>query len=176
MNHRERVIAAMRHRQPDRIPVDLGGMRSTGIVALAYVGLKAHLGISEGGLYVFDTMQQLALVEEPVRQRFGCDVVILDRGLLAGWRDYVLPDDTPARICADFRTEPDGKGGEYGLDGAGRRVLQRPATSYYFDPLYFPLADATCAADLDRYDWPVLTDGELARLRGEARRLFECTY
>jgi uroporphyrinogen decarboxylase len=175
MNHRERVIAAIRHRQPDRIPVDLGGMRSTGIMALAYAGLKAHLGISEGGIFVFDTMQQLALVEEPVRQRFGCDVVILDRGLLAGWRDYRLPDGTPARICADFCTQPDGKGGEYGLDGLGRRVLYRPATSYYFDPLYFPLADATCAADLDRYDWPVLTDGELARLRGEARRLFEET-
>ena len=175
MNHRERVIAAIRHRQPDRIPVDLGGMRSTGIMALAYAGLKAHLGISEGGIYVFDTMQQLALVEEPVRQRFGCDVVILDRGLLAGWRDYRLPDGTPARICADFRTQPDGKGGEYGLDGSGRRAWHRPASSYYFDPLYFPLADATCAADLDRYDWPVLTDGELARLRGEARRLFEQT-
>jgi len=175
MNHRERVIAAIRHRQPDRIPVDLGGMRSTGIMALAYAGLKAHLGISEGGIYVFDTMQQLALVEEPVRQRFGCDVVILDPGLLAGWRDYGLPDGTPARIRADFRTDPDGKGGEYGLDGSGRRVLHRPATSYYFDPVYFPLADATCAADLDRYDWPVLTDEELARLQGEARRLFEET-
>jgi uroporphyrinogen decarboxylase len=175
MNHRERVTAAIRHQVPDRIPVDLGGMRSTGIMALAYAELKEHLGIGEGGIYVFDTMQQLALVEEPVRQRFGCDVVILDQGLLAGWRDYTLPDSTPAKICADFRTEPDGAGGEYALDAAGRRIQHRPASSYYFDPIYYPLADAVSEADFDRYDWPTLTDEALVRLQDEARRLYEET-
>jgi uroporphyrinogen decarboxylase len=175
VNHRERVIAAVRHQEPDRIPVDLGGMRSTGIMALAYASLKQHLGVTEGDIHVFDTMQQLAFVEEPVRQRFGCDVVILDHGLLAGWRDYALPDGTQAKICANFRTEPDGAGGEYALDGSGRRAWHRPATSLYFDPTYFPLADATSEADLDRTDWPVLTDETLTRLQNEARRLFEET-
>jgi uroporphyrinogen decarboxylase len=175
VNHRERVMAAIRHQEPDRIPVDLGGMRSTGIMALAYASLKQHLGITAGDIYVFDTMQQLAFVEEPVRQTFGCDVVILDHGLLAGWRGYALPDGTRANICADFRTEHDGVGGEYALDGSGRRVWRRPATSLYFDPIYFPLADATSEADLDRYDWPVLTDDVLTRLQDEARRLFEET-
>ena len=70
--------------ETDRLPVDLGGMRSTGIMAIAYDRLKKQLGISEGDLYVFDTGQQLAFVEEPIRQRFGCDVVILDGGLLDG--------------------------------------------------------------------------------------------
>jgi uroporphyrinogen decarboxylase len=175
MTHRERVAAAIHHLEPDRIPVDLGGMRSTGIMALAYAELKDHLGISEGGIYVFDTMQQLALVEEPVRQRFGCDVVILDQGLLAGWRDYTLPDSTPAKICADFRTEPDGAGGEYALDAAGRRIQHRPASSYYFDPIYYPLADVVSEADLDRYDWPTLTDEALTKLQNEAQRLYEET-
>jgi uroporphyrinogen decarboxylase len=175
MNHRERVISAIRHQEPDRIPVDLGGMRSTGIMALAYAGLKDHLGITEGGIYVFDTMQQLSFVEEPVRQRFGCDVVILDQGLLAGWRDYILPDATPAKISADFRTEPDGAGGEYALDAAGRRVQYRPASSFYFDGIYNPLADVSSEADLDRYPWPTVTDEALTRLQDEARRLYEET-
>lgn len=168
-------MAAIRHQELDRVPVDLGGMRSTGIMALAYAGLKEHLGITEGDIYVFDTMQQLAFVEEPIRHRLGCDVVILDQGLLAGWRGYVLPDGTRAKICAEFRTEPDGAGGEYALDGSGRRAWHRPATSLYFDPIYFPLADATSEADLDRTDWPVLTDETLTRLQNEARRLFEET-
>ena len=175
MNHRERVVTAIHHQEPDRVPVDLGGMRSTGIMALAYAELKDHLGITEGGIYVFDTMQQLAFVEEPVRQRFGCDVVILDWGLLAGWRDYTLPDSTPARISADFRTEPDGEGGEYALDATGRRVQHRPASSFYFDGIYNPLADATSEADLDRYPWPTVTDEALTRLQDEARRLYEET-
>jgi uroporphyrinogen decarboxylase len=175
VNHRERVMAAIRHQEPDRIPVDLGGMRSTGIMALAYASLKQYLGVTAGDIYVFDTMQQLAFVEDPVRQTFGCDVVILDHGLLGGWRDYVLPGGTRAKVCADFCTEPDGVGGEFALDGAGRRAWRRPATSLYFDPIYFSLADATSEADLDRYNWPTLTDETLTRLQDEARRLFEET-
>ncbi len=175
MNHRERVLAAIRHQQPDRIPVDLGGMRSTGIMAMAYADLKQHLDITEGDVYVFDTGQQLAYVEEPIRQQFGCDVVILDGGMLVGWRDYVLPDGRAAKICADFLTEPDGKGGEYALDSSGRRVSHRPATSYYFDAIYRPLENVTSAAELDQYEAPVMTDEWLAALQNEARRLCEET-
>jgi uroporphyrinogen decarboxylase len=175
MNHRERVTAAIRHQKPDRIPVDLGGMRSTGIMAMAYADLKQHLGIDRGDIYVFDTGQQLAFVEEPVRQRFGCDVVILDAGLLAGWRNYTLPDGRPAKICADFHTEPDGEGGEYAVDDSGRRVSHRPATSYYFDGIFNPLENVTSIAELDQYDPPVLTDEWLAILQNEARRLHDET-
>lgn len=176
MNHRERVMAAIRHQPVDRLPVDLGGMRSTGIMAIAYNRLKKHLGIQEGGIYVFDTGQQLAFVEEPVRQQFGCDVVILDGGLLDGWRDYTLPDGTPAKISASFRTEPDGEGGEYSLDSAGRRYGHRPADSLYFDTISRPpLAGAETITDLDRYSWDVFTDEYLEKLRREAKRLYEET-
>jgi uroporphyrinogen decarboxylase len=175
MNHRERVMAAIHHQQPDRIPVDLGGMRSTGIMALTYDRLKRHLNIVEGDIHVFDTMQQLAYVEEPVRQRFGCDVVILDAGLLAGWRSYTLPDGTPAKISGDFHTEPDGKGGEYALDASGRRIQHRPESSYYFDTIYFPLQNATTEADLDRYQWPTFSDEQLVKLQSEAKRLSDET-
>lgn len=176
MNHRKRVVAAVRHQPVDRLPVDMGGMRSTGIMAVAYNRLKKHLGIRDGGIYVFDTGQQLAYVEEPVRQRFGCDVVILDSGLLDGWRDYSLPDGTPAKITASFLTEPDGDGGEYSLSETGSRIHHRPAGSLYFDTIAKPpLAEAESIADLDRYHWEVLTDEQLEKLRREARRLYQET-
>ncbi len=175
MNHRERVVAAIRHQIPDRLPVDLGGMRSTGIMAVAYHQLKQHLGVGEGELRVFDAMQQLAYVEAPIRQRFGCDVALLDAGLTQGWRDYTLADGTPARITGRFRTEPDGQGGEYALDDAGRRIWRRPASSYYFDRCYHPLAEAASISDLDQYDWPVLKDEDLLLLQQEARRLHDET-
>ncbi len=171
MTHRERVTAAIRHQQPDRIPVDLGGMASTGIMASTYAALKHHLGISAGDVLVFDTMQQLALVEEPVRQKFGCDVVILDSATLAGWKEYRLHDGTPAKVRADVRMEPDGSGGDYGLDASGRRVSHRPATSYYFDSIYSPLEHASTEAELDAHAWPVLTDETLTKLQAEAQRL-----
>lgn len=176
MNHRERVVAAVRHQPVDRVPVDLGGMRSTGIMAIAYHQLKQRLGITEGKLQIFDTMQQLAYVEAPIRERFGCDVVILDLGLLQGWRDYNLPDGTAAKITATFQTEPDGEGGEFSLDDQGSRVGHRPENSYYFDSYGpAPLAEAETIEDLDRHLWRVYTDEELEALRKEAKRLYEET-
>ena len=175
MNHRERVIAAIHHQEADRLPVDLGGMRSTGIMAMPYADLKEHLGITKGDIYVYDTGQQLAYVEEPVRREFGCDVVALDGGILVGWRDYVLPDGRPAKISADFRTEPDGEGGEFALDASGRRVSLRPATSYYFDSIYHPLENVTTVAELEQFDRPPTPDEWLAILQSEAQRLHEET-
>lgn len=177
MNHRERVVAAIRHQPVDHMPVDMGGMRSTGIMAVAYNRLKQHLGINEGDIYVFDTGQQLSLVEEPIRQRLGCDVIILDSGLLAGWRDYILPDGTQAKISADFITEPDGEGGEYAIDEDGQRFAHRPEASFYFDNVKKPeLAEAETIDDLDRcWDWPTFTDEYLEKLRQEAKRLYEET-
>lgn len=171
MNSRERVLAAIHHKIPDRVPVDLGGMRSTGIMALPYAGLKEHLGVSSGDIYVFDIMQQLALVEEPILERFGCDVVILDEGSLGPWKDYALPDGTAAKISADFESEPDGEGGVYWVQN-GVRVSHMPASGYYFDTVYHPLAEAESVADLDNYEWPVIQDEVLERLQREAQRLY----
>jgi len=174
MTSRERVLAAIERRKMDRMPVDLGGMRSTGIMAVAYDRLKKHLGILEGDIYVFDTGQQLAWVEEPLLRRYGCDVVPLDLGTLKGWKAYALPDGTPAKITADFEMEPDGEGGWFHIWG-GRRVGHMPASSYYFDSLYHPLAEAESIADLEAFDWGEMADEDLCLLEREAKRLFEDT-
>ena len=174
MKSRERVLAAINHREPDRVPVDLGGMRSTGMMAMAYADLKQHLGVCEGAIYVFDPGQQLALIEEPILQRYGADVVPLDLGTISGWKPYRLPDGREALIRADFEMEPDGEGGWFQLDG-GRRVGHMPASSYYFDSTYHPLAEATSAAEVDAYDLGEWTDADLRRLEQEAKRLYEET-
>jgi uroporphyrinogen decarboxylase len=172
VNHRERVRAAIHHQQPDRVPVDLGGMRSSTIMAVAYARIKEYLYITQGDIYVFDPLLQLAYVEEPIRQFLGNDAVFL-YDLEREWHNYALPDGTPAKIPSHFRTEPDGQGGEYHLDGAGRRTWHRPASSHYFDPIYWPLAEATSMADLDRYDWPPPPSDEyLSHLQSVAKRLY----
>ena len=53
MNSRERVRAALAHEETDRIPVDFGGHRSSGIAATAYAELKKALGIASGDIYVY---------------------------------------------------------------------------------------------------------------------------
>jgi uroporphyrinogen decarboxylase len=101
MNSRERVMAAINHREPDRVPIDLGGHRSSGIMAIAYRRLKERLGIRTGDVYVYDFVQQLAIIEPEVAARFQVDTIELGRGFgLAAedWKDWVLPDGSPCKI------------------------------------------------------------------------------
>jgi len=54
MTPRERVLAAVNHQEPDRVPIDQGSMRSSGIMAIAYNRLKKHLGVTGGETFVYD--------------------------------------------------------------------------------------------------------------------------
>ena len=45
MTSRERILRALNHQEPDRVPVDLSGHRSSGIAAIAYAKLRSHLGL-----------------------------------------------------------------------------------------------------------------------------------
>mgnify|MGYP000676993235 CR=1 FL=1 len=58
MTSRDRVLAALDHREPDRVPIDLGG-NQTGIHKAAYEGLIEHLGLVEE-IEIMDAVQQLA--------------------------------------------------------------------------------------------------------------------
>jgi len=79
MNSRDRVLASINHKEPDRIPIDLGGFSVTGISAIAYHNLKQYLGISYGHTRVYDLMQQLAQPEENLLNLFKVDVLDVGR-------------------------------------------------------------------------------------------------
>ena len=79
MTSRERVLAALNHQEPDRVPIDLSGHRSSGIAAMAYARLRDYLGLPKKPIRVYDPVQQLAIVDEDVLQRFQVDTIELGR-------------------------------------------------------------------------------------------------
>ena len=78
LTSRERVEMALNHEETDRIPIDLGSSRSTGINANAYQELKTYLG-SDKETVCFDVKQDLAYPDFDILKRLGSDVVILPR-------------------------------------------------------------------------------------------------
>jgi len=144
MNSRERVMAAVNHREPDRVPIDLGGHRSSGIMAIAYNKLKRHLGIETGDIYVYDFVQQLAIIEPEVLDRFGVDVIEMGRGFALqpeDWHDWTLPDGTPCKIPAHIHpVEVGGDWHVYHEDGT--LVTIQKEGCLYFEQTCFPLADS----------------------------------
>jgi uroporphyrinogen decarboxylase len=96
MRHRERVLAALNHQEPDRVPVDLGATRNTGINSYAYRKLLAHLGI-EAEIEPLQTFggarfQGLAKIDERVLTRFGVDTRGIFTGEADSGHDHELPD------------------------------------------------------------------------------------
>jgi len=73
MTSRERVLCALDHREPDRIPVDLASTHVTGISVIAYRRLREHLGLPEAEPTIPDDIQQIALPHDDVLDVFGVD-------------------------------------------------------------------------------------------------------
>lgn len=92
MNSRERILTALDHREPDRVPIDIGSCGPTAIHVNAYASLLAHLGITEKfGLW--DLVGQLAQPSEHVLELLGADV----RGIRVGGPKNgtkIISDDT----------------------------------------------------------------------------------
>ncbi len=140
---RECVCAALNHRRSERVPVDFGGHRSSGIMAIAYKKLRDFLGLPKKPIRVYDMIQQLAIVDEDVLDRFGIDVVEMGRGFAnedRHWKEWRLPDGSACVIPAWVDVRPEGKG--WALHSAsGRRVGVQPEGCLYFEQCHWPLKD-----------------------------------
>jgi uroporphyrinogen decarboxylase len=133
---RDRVLDAIEFKRTDRVPKDLGGMRSTGISAFAYPKLVAALGLPPRRPKVEDTGQMLALPDLDVLDALGCDVVTIADGATNAfeqpdlWRDYDFNGRLPAQVRnpTAFEPQPDGT-----IVQDSRRMV--PA-SYVFDDVH----------------------------------------
>ena len=143
MTSRDRVLTALDHRQPDRVPVDFSSHRSSGIMAIAYAKLKEHLGIDTGDIYVYDMVQQLAIVEPAVLDRLGVDLIELGRGFALDegyWTDWQLPDGTPCKVPACLNVE-ETDGDWHILSDDGTEIAVQREGSLYFEQTHWPLRD-----------------------------------
>ncbi len=73
MSPRERVLAALAHREPDRVPFDLSGTHVTAIARVAYDRLRAHLGLPPREPQWLDMVQQVVVPHDDVLERFEVD-------------------------------------------------------------------------------------------------------
>ena len=156
MTSRERALRTLEHREPDRVPVDFSGHRSSGIMAVAYARLRDFLGLPEKPIRVYDPVQQLAIVDEDVLERFRVDTIELGRTFALEdkhWREWTLPDQTPCLMPAWAVPEILADGhhdGEWVIRSKSGRVIARmPPGVIYFEQAYYPFAEND---DLQRID------------------------
>ena len=155
MTHRERVLTALNHEQPDRVPMDLGSTRVTSVSVAFYERLKAHFGIKRE-TRIIDRIQQAVAVDEEILAALDVDT------------RAVLPNP-PDRVRDEML--PDGRWkDEWGV------IRRMSPDGYYYDLDVCPLAGEPDVGDLEGYPWPDADDpGRTRGLRERARRLREET-
>jgi uroporphyrinogen decarboxylase len=186
MTSRERVLAACNHRQPDRVPVDLSGHPSSGIAAIAYAKLRDYLGLPKKILRVYDPIQQLAIVDDDVLEKFGVDTLDLARAFALdeeSWADWTLPDGTPCKMPAWALPEKADTRWVF-RSKSGRVIAHMPEGALYFEQTYFPFADengpTTISEAMQESMWHAVVGPpgpwvNHAQLREGARRLRQKT-
>lgn len=153
MTSRQRVLAALNHQQPDRVPIDIGGSSASTIIGEAYERLKVHLGVVEETRYMKKKSRSVILAEA-IAERLHSDTRPLNIGNPDGWQDIFFPNGS-------FQDE-------WGV------VWSRPEGGHY-NPTGNPLREAT-RDDLERFPWPdPLNPGRTRGLREQARKLHEET-
>ncbi|MAE67315.1 MAG: hypothetical protein CMJ18_23890 [Phycisphaeraceae bacterium] len=139
MNSRERILAAVNFEAPDRVPIDLGALRASGINAVAYHGLKKRMGL-ETPTKIHDTMQILAEVELDMVEQLHVDVLPLDASDV-GWTmqradegvEQTLFCGLPVHFQPGTRIATEDDGGWALIDGKGSPYARMPRDGYYFD-------------------------------------------
>jgi uroporphyrinogen decarboxylase len=149
MNSRERLLAALNHQEPDRIPFDLGSTQVTGIHAIAYQRLREYLDLPHIEPQICDEVQGLALPDEDVIEKLGVDV----RGL------FPLNSHNWNVMAMDV-----GDNWEY-HDEWGLTQHKPKADGLYFSVVKSPLDQpALTVKDVQAYAWP--DTGDPLRIAG----------
>jgi len=157
---RERVLMALQHKEPDRVPFDLAGTVTTGIHHIAYKNLLNYLGIPKDKIKIAEIHQQLAEVEEDVLQRLKVDFRPVYSKLPSGWLPKFEED-------SDYT---------WFIDQWGIGWRKPKQGGLYYDLASHPFAGFTTPAEVINYRVPDPADpARLVGVQEEVGRLTKTT-
>jgi len=155
MRSRERLLKALAHEEPDRVPFDLGGTPNSGIHRVAFEAVLPCIGHPGRAVEVGILPLQLASIPEDILTKLEVDT----RGVWTSpgpeWRLQI--EETPKHWT--YRDE-------FGLTKAMPKK-----DGLYFDPIERPLSGDISADEIDAYPWPRMDDP--ARVTGLRDRVLE---
>ena len=162
MNSRERILAAINHKTPDRVPIDLGATPSSGISVVAYQNLIKYLDKSHLKTFAYDVIQEVAQPEMELLDHFNVDVIDIGRHFNTGenyWKEIEIIKGHKALYPHWLNTQrlPDDSSIIYG--SGGEIIGRMPEGATFFDQTIFPYLNGypdhynNLASDMKRVIW-----------------------
>jgi hypothetical protein len=189
MKARKRVICSFNHREPDKVPLDLGSSLITGIHVSSLHKLKVSLGLirPDEPVKVVDPFQMLGEVDDKLRKALGVDTIPLSplTNLFGfenkNWKRWTFFDGTPLLVPEKFNTEPNASGYIYQYPQGDTSVppsARMPQNGFYFDCIVRQKSDLN-EGDLKVEDqieeYKILSESDLLHYERESKRLYEQT-
>lgn len=188
LSSRERVRIALDHREPDRVPLDLGGSPVSGMHVSSVYRLRQALGLDQIGapVKVIEPYQMLGEIAPDLAVKLGVDVVGLsgEKTMFGfkneGWKTWTTFDGTPVRVPEKFNIDPEPNGdilmypeGDRFAPPSGRM----PKGGWYFDAIVRqpPIDDERLNVEDNLEEFTAISDEELAHFAREAERLYNET-
>jgi hypothetical protein len=188
LTSRERVAMALDHKEPDRVPIDLGGTSVSGMHVSSVYLLRQALHLDPPGtpVKVIEPFQMLGEIKPDLIDALGVDVVQLRTTQTSfgfrneGWKPWHLFDGTPVLVPAGFNTEPEPNGdilmypqGDRSAPPSGRM----PKGGFYFDAIIRqpPIDEARLNPEDNLEEFGPISVEDLEYLRSEAERLYTQT-
>ena len=188
MTHRERIKAALNHKQPDRVPVDFGSTMTTGVSVSVVSKLRKALGLDgpDGRVKVIEPYQMLGEVLPDLKEKMFVDTYgLFNINNMFGfpntdWKPWTTFDGTKVLIPGLFNTEPD-ENGNIPMYAEGDKNYPpsaiMPKDGFYFDSLsrQVPIDDDKLDPEDNLVDFGPYPDELLAHLERESKRVYEET-
>lgn len=179
---RQRVLDAVEHRQPDRMAVDFGATRATGLHCSLVEQLRDAFGLRKQLVKIHEPYQMLGYIDEDLREALRVDAVgVLPAGTNYGnpitgeWKEWRTPWKQTVLIPKTMmvRDNEDGSAVTFPQgDMSAPPSAKLPASGYFFDAI-----ERQGEYDEDNPDprdnteeFKPISDDVLARLADEAAR------
>jgi hypothetical protein len=180
MTSRERVRASLRHRTPDRIPVDFGSTAVTGMHVNCVAALRRHFGLPRELVKVWEPYQMLGRIEEDLARVLGLDV----QGVPAAetmfgfrnedWKPWRLESGLEVLVSRHFETVTDARGDLLVYPGGDRTAEpsgRMPRGGHFFDTIVRqpPLDEARLDPEDNLEEFEPVSDRDVDYFRDGAR-------
>lgn len=153
LTSKERVNIALRHSEPDKVPIDFGGVH-TSLHVTAYKNLMEYFGLDYGEIKIQDVFQQVVFPDEKLIEKFQVDVGGAFSKPASNW-EFVLDKEN------DEYTD------EWGT------TYVRPKGGFFYD-IKVPAMDGFTLEELKKYKFPDPEDrARFKNLRQEVTELID---
>ncbi len=176
MTSRERVIAALNHTEPDRVPVDFGSTSVTGIHVSAVAALRDYFGLERRPVMVHEPYQMLGLIDTDLQQALELDVagVFPPRTMFgfpaSGWKPWRTPQGLEVLVPGDFNITIDANGdmliypkGDLTVPPSGRM----PKDGFFFDTIIRqePIDESRLDPEDNLEEFDLISDADLTHFK-----------